>query len=145
MKVPSCAICGSGLPDTAPVVWCETCDAGPFCAACFGGHLCLFAQRKPPAELPMFDGADYDPRRDERRLRSQNGRIFRCMRDGVFRTLEEIAELTGDPPASISAQLRHLRKKRFGGYKVEKRPRGDRRKGLYEYRLLVPVASATAD
>src|SRR5260370_389679 len=30
---------------------------------------------------------------------------------------------TPDPPASISAQLRHLRKPEFGGYAVEKRPR----------------------
>jgi len=27
------------------------------------------------------------------------------------------------PPASISAQLRHLRKPEYGGYAVEKRPR----------------------
>src|SRR5260370_31126708 len=38
-------------------------------------------------------------------------------------TLEELAKLTHYPPASISAQLRHLRKPEFGGYAVEKRPR----------------------
>jgi hypothetical protein len=30
-------------------------------------------------------------------------------------TLEELAKLTHYPPASISAQLRHLRKQEFGG------------------------------
>src|SRR5260370_14712307 len=38
-------------------------------------------------------------------------------------TLEELAKLTHYPPASISAQLRDLRKPEFGGYAVEKRPR----------------------
>ena len=38
-------------------------------------------------------------------------------------TLEELAKLTHYPQASISAQLRHLRKPEYGGYVVEKRPR----------------------
>ena len=38
-------------------------------------------------------------------------------------TLEELAKLTHYPPASISAQLRHLRKPEFGGFVVEKQPR----------------------
>ena len=38
-------------------------------------------------------------------------------------TLEELGRLTSYPPASISAQLRHLRKRRHGGYRVEKRCR----------------------
>ena len=38
-------------------------------------------------------------------------------------TLEELAKLTDYPPASISAQLRHLRKPEFGGYEMQKRQR----------------------
>jgi hypothetical protein len=38
-------------------------------------------------------------------------------------TLYEIAALTRYGEASISAQLRHLRKPRFGGHRVEKRRR----------------------
>jgi hypothetical protein len=38
-------------------------------------------------------------------------------------TLDELAKLTHYPPASISAQLRHLHKPLYGGYRVEKRPR----------------------
>lgn len=38
-------------------------------------------------------------------------------------TLDELAKLTQYPPASISAQLRHLRKPEYGGFAVEKRPR----------------------
>jgi hypothetical protein len=36
-------------------------------------------------------------------------------------TLDELAKLTHYPPASISAQLRHLRKPRFGAHTVVKR------------------------
>jgi len=52
--------------------------------------------------------------------------------------LSEIAAAAGDPEASVSAQLRHLRKPRFGSYVVEKRPRGDRSAGLFEYRVSRP-------
>jgi hypothetical protein len=38
-------------------------------------------------------------------------------------TLDELAKLTHYPPASISAQLRHLRKPEHGGYVVRKRQR----------------------
>lgn len=38
-------------------------------------------------------------------------------------TLDELAKLTRYPPASISAQLRHMRKPRFGAYQVLKRCR----------------------
>ena len=42
-------------------------------------------------------------------------------------TLDELSKLTHYPPASISAQLRHLRKPEFGGYAVEKRQRAEGR------------------
>ena len=61
------------------------------------------------------------------------------MLDGRWRTLGDIATLTGYPEASISAQLRHLRKERFGRHRVEKRHAGN---GLYEYRLLPPLPVA---
>lgn len=38
-------------------------------------------------------------------------------------TLDELAKLTHYPPASISAQLRHLRKPRYGAFAVVKRCR----------------------
>ena len=38
-------------------------------------------------------------------------------------TLDELAKLTHYPPASISAQLRHMRKPCFGAYEVVKRCR----------------------
>lgn len=84
-----------------------------------------------------FAGSDYVPEFDDERLRGQIRRIFDLMRDEKWRTLGEIEESTGDPQASISAQLRHLRKPRFGSHTIELRSRGDRGKGLFEYRLIV--------
>ena len=85
---------------------------------------------------PHFNGADYDPDRDDPRLRKQLDRIFTFMKDGKWRTLVAIALATGDPEASISAQLRHLRKKRFGSHTVNRR-RASEDGGLYEYQLIV--------
>ncbi len=91
----------------------------------------------------------YEPDYDDIRLTGQIRRVARAMvgkwigeridggySDGEWRTLDEIAAITGDPQASISAQLRHLRKARFGSHILEKRPRGDRHVGLWEYRLI---------
>jgi hypothetical protein len=80
-----------------------------------------------------FNGADYIPSRDDARLSGQILRVWECMEDENWRTLREIANITGDPEASISAQLRHLRKERFGGHKVEREYVSN---GLYKYRLL---------
>ena len=81
-----------------------------------------------------FNGADYQPTRDNPRLTSQFKRIFYLMKDGVPRTLGEIAEDTGDPESSISAQLRHMRKERFGQHFVNREHLGN---GLYSYALIL--------
>jgi len=65
------------------------------------------------------------------RLEGQLRKIHALMIDGCWRTLSEIEAETGDPQASISAQLRHLRKARFGSHFVDKRRRGS----AWEYRL----------
>ena len=66
-----------------------------------------------------------DNARDCDRLCIQIDHIYELMSDGEWRTLAEIEETTGYPQASISAQLRHLRKLRFGGHVVDKRRRND--------------------
>lgn len=83
-------------------------------------------------DRPDFDGPAYDRRIDRARLAGQILRIHDLMADGQWRTLDEIAQLTGDPPASVSAQLRHLRKEKYGAHCVEKRRREG---GLWEYSL----------
>ena len=87
---------------------------------------------------PRFNGSDYDPKFDNERLTGQIKRIYELMIDGQWRTLAEIESVTHDPQASISAQIRHLRKERFGSHIVNKRSRGERVVGLYEYQLLKP-------
>lgn len=68
-------------------------------------------------------------------------------RAGLWLTLGEIAEQTQFGEASISAQLRHLRKPRHGSYIVEKRrrtengrapedPGGVSSAGFWEYQVL---------
>jgi hypothetical protein len=84
-----------------------------------------------------FNGADYIPAIDDVRLTGQIKRIFDLMIDSKWRTLDDIKNITDDPEASISAQLRHLRKERFGAHIIERRSRGERATGLYEYRLIV--------
>jgi hypothetical protein len=83
-------------------------------------------------QLELFNGADYEPCRDSARLSAQHNRIKNLMLDGQARTLGQIAEVTGDPEASISAQLRHMRKERFGAYTVSKNHLGN---GLYTYKV----------
>ena len=90
-----------------------------------------------------FDGPVYDPEYDHARLTGQILRVYDLMADGAWRTLHEIGDITGDPHASISAQLRHLRKEKFGAFTVEKRPRGDRAVGLWEYRLVLEQRRAS--
>ena len=81
-----------------------------------------------------FNGADYNQTRDDARLTGQILRVWECMSDGKWRTLKDIAQQTGDPEASVSAQLRHLRKPRFGGHTVEREYITN---GLYKYKLEV--------
>jgi hypothetical protein len=80
-----------------------------------------------------FAGSEYEPMRDDVRLTGQLLRIWNVVSDQRWRSLDEIAQATGDPQASISAQLRHLRKERFGAHEVEKLHMGN---GLYKYRVI---------
>lgn len=125
-----CLFCGGdrSAPDHA-----QQCDGRQ-------GKVEAAAQDDPQVVLgPHFNGPDYDPDLDHARLTGQIARIFTLMGDHAWRTLGEIEAETGDPQASISAQLRHLRKRRFGAFVIEKRRRGADDTGLFEYRLLPPV------
>ena len=66
---------------------------------------------------------------------SQIRRVFTIMRDGQWHTVLDVAERTGDPPMSVSAQIRHLRKDRFGGFLVEREYLAD---GVSRYRVRAP-------
>lgn len=94
--------------------------------------------------FPKFNGPDYIPARDHGRLMHQHDRIRQLMLDGRWRTLTEITEALGGetvaPGPSVSAQLRHLRKERFGSYQVYRRHR-DGSDGLNEYQVQPPLPS----
>jgi hypothetical protein len=79
-----------------------------------------------------FDGSDYVSERDDARLTGQLLRVWNCISSGEWKTLHQISAETKDPEASISAQLRHLRKPRFGSHTIEKQYIGN---GLYKYKL----------
>lgn len=87
-----------------------------------------------------FDGETYEREEDQERLTGQLDRVRDALRDGQWRTLQEIvatiAHRTGkiDNVASISARIRDLRKKRFGGFVVHHRRRGGGG-GTWEYQI----------
>lgn len=58
-------------------------------------------------------------------------RVRELMRDGKWRTLSEIADVTGDPEASVSARLRDLRRPKYGLWTVTRKRAGS----LYLYCL----------
>lgn len=81
-----------------------------------------------------FDGSDIVPERDSQRLGNQIMDIYNLMKDGKERTLNDIHKETGHPEASISAQLRNLRKQRFGAHEIHKKYIEN---GLYTYKLKI--------
>ena len=93
-----------------------------------------------------FDGPVYDPALDRDRLTGQMQRIRQVLLAAAFLgdwlTLSEIHDRTSDPEASISAQIRHLRKPRFGSHRIDKRRRGKGSTGLWEYRMEEPSGAS---
>jgi hypothetical protein len=105
-------------------------------------------------KLPPFPGTAYDPKIDGLRLLKQyehirdymltmaeSDRRFRHRSEG-FRTLQEIEQATGHLTASVSAQLRNLKKPEFGSYLLEKRRRAPDG-GTWEYKLMAPMTIST--
>ena len=92
----------------------------------------------PNLEPIRFDGPAYTSA-DKARLTGQLAAIFALMKDGHWRTVDEIAGAIGAPATSVSADLRHLRKERFGKHTVNRRWRGHRSNALSEYQLIPAV------
>lgn len=83
---------------------------------------------------PAFGGTTFEEKIDGDRLRGQLRIVFDMMKDGRWRTPEEMEKITGFRWASINARLRDLRKARFGGFTVNrKRVAG----GQFAYQLIV--------
>ena len=84
-------------------------------------------------KVTHFDGRTYDHSKDYIRIKGQMLRVYAVVKDGRWRTLNQISQECGDPEASISARLRDLRKERFGSHEVERQRLQDG--GTYAYRL----------
>ena len=67
----------------------------------------------------------------------QLNKIYNIMKDGRWRKLKTIAEMSGDPQHCVSARLRDLRKEIFGGHVVERKSADNRKGGLFKYRLIL--------
>ena len=90
-------------------------------------------------------GPDYNKQHDGKRITTQRDRVLLVMHDHrhAWLTVPEIVtqlkirypEVANFPENSVQAQLRHLRKPKFGGWEVPKRHRGEKSAGLYEYNL----------
>lgn len=93
--------------------------------------------------IPLFDGNTYEEEHDRARLQTQLQAVRSVMLQGGWFTISEIKSLIGGTatPQSISARLRDLRKQRFGGFEVQRRRRGSKDAGLFEYRLSDPAGS----
>jgi hypothetical protein len=87
-----------------------------------------------------FNGPYYDPATDDERLQRQLGRVWQAMSDGQPHTLPYLCRQTGDPHASVSAQLRHLRKRRFGSWIIDVTRAGgiEGDEGLFVYTMRNP-------
>lgn len=82
-----------------------------------------------------FDGEVYDPEKDDIRLAGQLLRVWNAMLGSGWMTVDEIHAITGDKHNSIQAQIRHLRKDRFGDHKTPKRRRYGEDSATWEYKL----------
>lgn len=63
---------------------------------------------------------------------TQLDRILSALQAQAWLTLVELAEITKSPVASVSAQIRNLRKEEHGGHTINRRRR---RGNLFEYNL----------
>lgn len=85
------------------------------------------------AQEAHFDGSSYEPGEDFERLTSQLEKVRDLMLDGHWRSPQEIVGILHcGSDSAITARLRDLRKKRFGGFEVECMRVN---KGLFRYRV----------
>lgn len=100
--------------------------------------------------MPTF-GPVYEEKRDGERLREQRERVKGVLLAAAIRnewlTVEEICQRLEAkyrmhfPVESIGADIRHLRKKRFGGYYIPGRKReiGGKKQNYSEFRMFAEV------
>ena len=104
-------------------------------------ELPLFQQGAPREEqiqdrvdcVGKFDGRHFDAEKDQVRLTAQMKGVYETLKSRAWMTVSEIESETGYPQPSISAQLRNMRKEKFGALDVRGRYRAGTR--IFEYRI----------
>lgn len=125
----------------AVLAWCDDADTRPWPEVrtqIESALAMVAADSSPSGDEPAFAGSHYNPAVDDQRLTLQIGRVFEAMCDGGWHTIADLAAAINDPPSSISAQLRHLRKPRHGSWMIDLEPSGNRSAGLFVYRMRNP-------
>jgi len=85
-------------------------------------------------QIGMFDGRTFNPERDGERLGKQMAAVKALMLDGEWHTIAELGRKVQGSDAAVSARIRDLRKRRYGGYNVEREYVAD---GLWRYRVVL--------
>ncbi len=83
----------------------------------------------------FLNEAPYTVEYDFSRLKTARDKVYSLMKDSKWRTLKEISLKLEVPETSVSAYLRDFRKTKFGLHTVDRRARGKRTYGLWEYKL----------
>ena len=91
----------------------------------------------------FLNQSPYVPEYDFSRLKTARDKVYALMQDSKWRTLREISFETGSPEASASATLRDFRKAKYGMHIVDRRIKGTRNRGLWEYKLTENIADET--
>jgi|TARA_R110002167_G_scaffold16656_1_gene64720 hypothetical protein len=91
----------------------------------------------------FLNEAPYAFEYDFSRLKTARDKVYTLMKDSKWRTLKEISLKTGSPEASASALLRDFRKAKYGMHIVDRRIKGTRTSGLWEYKLTENIADET--
>ena len=80
-----------------------------------------------------MDGITFSQARDGKRLTRQLEAVWEVVKDGRWYSPFELEVAVGVSWASVSARLRDLRKKRYGGHEVQRRRVAG---GLFQYRVV---------
>lgn len=96
----------------------------------------------PELNVPRhFDGETYEPSEDRHRLSAQLDVVRGLMSNHGWWTIAQLADAVWKAgyratQQGLSARIRDLRKARFGANTVDRRRRGKRASGEWEYRLV---------
>ena len=102
------------------------------------GQLDLLAWEAPAIPNLHFSGSTYDSALDCTRLSDQQRRVWDAVQDGRWYTLREVANITDDPEASVSARFRDFNNHEYLSQVFimeSERVPGSEKRGHWRYRV----------